>query len=192
MNLHPASRRPLIKRRRRAWLQDPALTSSPHAQFATRAARARRGFCQTPAQTTQAIADRTRRSKFGRTKASVHRCWHAGRLDDFPHSRGDVPRGDAEGVDQFLGLAGMRHAVDREQPRFRRRHARSRERGQNRFADAALGPVVFHGDQSSAGRAAPARPAPCRRSASRSRDRSRGSRFPALSTHRRLSAPRAA
>ena len=56
--------------------------------------------------------------------------------------------------------------------------ARLRQRAENGFADAAFGPVVLDGDEASAGRRDLLRPAPCRRSASRSRDRSRESAMP--------------
>jgi len=48
-------------------------------------------------------------------------------LNDFADSRGDVLCGNAEGVDQFLGLARMRHFGHGDEPRFCRRRARGRE-----------------------------------------------------------------
>src|ERR1700688_1574338 len=68
------------------------------------------------------------------------------------HCFANMVRGDAEDLEELFLFPRMRHARDREMAELPGRRSRLRQRGQNRFADAALRPVVLDHDQLAAAR----------------------------------------
>src|ERR1700722_14948067 len=62
-----------------------------------------------------------------------------------------MPCGNPKVIDEFFRLARVWHSLYGRAPASGGRHAPFCQRGENRFADAALGPVVFDGNQAAAG-----------------------------------------
>src|SRR6266508_1189290 len=73
-------------------------------------------------------------------------------VEQRPHRRDDVLRGDPRGVEQLRGLARPRHLTHGEMAVPGRGLARLGERGEHRIAEAALGPVVLDDDDAPSGR----------------------------------------